>query len=148
MTDCDVTMTRVLDAPPSRVFAAWTDPIQAAQWWGPHGFTAPVCEMDVRPGGTFRIHMQGPDGAIYRSKGVYHQVEAPAKLVLTDGFDDEPKPTQDMLWTVRFDPEDGKTKLDIHVQCQSVEDRDTIVKMGWREGTSQMLDRLAAFLAR
>lgn len=43
-----LTLTRVFDAPPSFVFRAWTEPKHMAQWWGPHGFTNPVCEMDVR----------------------------------------------------------------------------------------------------
>ena len=54
---------RIFDAPPNLVFKAWTDPKQVAQWWGPKGFTNPVCEMDVRPGGALRIVMRAPDGA-------------------------------------------------------------------------------------
>jgi uncharacterized protein YndB with AHSA1/START domain len=44
-------ITRVFDAPRALVFKAWTDPKHVAQWWGPPGFTNPVCELDVRPGG-------------------------------------------------------------------------------------------------
>ena len=46
-----VALARVFDAPRELVFKAWTEPERMAQWWGPHGFTAPVCELDVRPGG-------------------------------------------------------------------------------------------------
>ena len=53
-------MTRVFDAPREVVFAAWTDPKQVAQWWGPTGFTTPVCELDVQPGGAILIHMRAP----------------------------------------------------------------------------------------
>jgi uncharacterized protein YndB with AHSA1/START domain len=116
------------------VFKAWTDPKHVAVWWGPKGFTNPVCELDVRPGGAWSIHMRGPDGAIYPSKGFYREVVAPERLILTDSFDQEPKPVQEMLWTVTFAEHDGETKLTIHVRCQSVADRDTIVRMGWSRG--------------
>jgi hypothetical protein len=53
---------RVLDAPPDRVFRAWTDPEGLARWWGPKGFTNPLCEVDARPGGAIRIHMRSPGG--------------------------------------------------------------------------------------
>jgi uncharacterized protein YndB with AHSA1/START domain len=46
-----ITMVRIFDAPRELVFRAWTDPEHLAQWWGPHGFTNPVCEVDLRPGG-------------------------------------------------------------------------------------------------
>jgi uncharacterized protein YndB with AHSA1/START domain len=47
----ELLITRVFDAPPEVVFQAWTDPKQMEQWWEPHRFTNPVCELDVRPGG-------------------------------------------------------------------------------------------------
>ena len=54
-TERELILTRVLDAPRELVFRMWTDPQHVAQWWGPMGFTNPVCEMDVRPGGELRI---------------------------------------------------------------------------------------------
>lgn len=144
-----VTMLRSFEASPRRVYAAWTEARHVAQWWGPHGFTVPLCEMDVRPGGAFRIHMRGPDGTVHRTKGQYHEVVEPDRLVLTDGFEDEPKPTGDMTWTVTFDPHGADaTDLRIHLRCQSIADRDTILRMGWRDGTAEMLDRLAAYLPK
>ena len=50
---------RVFNAPRTLVFKAWTDPKQLVQWWGPKDFTNPVCEVDVRSGGTMSIHMRG-----------------------------------------------------------------------------------------
>src|SRR5437868_2842338 len=73
----DFVITRVFDAPRSLVFKAWTDPQHMAQWWGPHGFTIPVCEMDVRPDGAYRIVMRGADGVDYPLKGVYHEIAEP-----------------------------------------------------------------------
>ncbi len=61
----------MFDAPRELVFKAWTDPKQVAQWWGPHGFSNPVCELGLRPGADIRIHMRGPDGTVYPMTGVY-----------------------------------------------------------------------------
>ena len=63
-----VTITRVIKARRERVFAAWTDPKQMAQWWGPDTFTNPVCELDVRPGGAYRTVMRSPTAPTTPSK--------------------------------------------------------------------------------
>ena len=55
-------VTRVFDAPRELVWKAWTDPKYVMQWWGPKGFTAPVCKMDFRVGGKFLCCMRAPDG--------------------------------------------------------------------------------------
>ena len=62
----DVSITRIIDAPRELVFRMWTDPAHMARWWGPHDFTNPVCELDVRVGGAIRIHMRGPNGTSIR----------------------------------------------------------------------------------
>jgi uncharacterized protein YndB with AHSA1/START domain len=59
----------------------WTDPHHVAQWWGPHGFTNPVCEMDVRPGGALRIVMRAPDGTDYPMTETFREIAAPERLV-------------------------------------------------------------------
>src|SRR5277367_3819372 len=58
-------ITREFAAPRKLVFQAWTDPKHLAQWWGPRGFTNPVCEWDVRPGGKIYDVMRGPNGTDY-----------------------------------------------------------------------------------
>src|SRR5260370_33691510 len=78
-----VVITRVLDAPRELVFRAWTDAKHLARWWGPKGFTNPVCEVDARPGGALRIVMRAPDGAEHPMTGVFREIMAPARLVFT-----------------------------------------------------------------
>ena len=56
----ELVITRVLDAPRSLVFKAWTEPEHFVRWWGPNGFTTPYCKMDVRPGGVFHYCMRSP----------------------------------------------------------------------------------------
>jgi uncharacterized protein YndB with AHSA1/START domain len=76
-------ITRVLDAPRDRVFAAWVDQRQAAQWWGPRGFITVSNEMDVRVGGEWRRCMRSPEGKEHCSRGVYREIVKPERLVFT-----------------------------------------------------------------
>ena len=66
--------TRVFDVPRALVSTAWTDPKHLAQWWGPDGFTNPVCKLDVRVGGKIRIDMRAADGVVHRMNGVFREI--------------------------------------------------------------------------
>src|SRR2546425_12602849 len=79
----EVVFTRTFNVPRELMFKVWTDPKHLAQWWGPHGFTNPVCETDLRPGGLIRIHMRGPDGVVHPMAGVYQEIVEPERLVFT-----------------------------------------------------------------
>src|ERR1700677_3316170 len=79
--DREIITTRFFNAPRELVWAAWTDPKHIAQWWGPNGFTTTIQEMDVRPGGDWRLIMHGPDGRDYKNHSVFVEVEKPSRLV-------------------------------------------------------------------
>jgi uncharacterized protein YndB with AHSA1/START domain len=81
LAQSELVLTRLYNAPRDLVFAAWTNPKHLAQWWGPYGFTNPVCEIDVRPGGAIRIHMRGPDGVVYPMTGTFEDITEPERLV-------------------------------------------------------------------
>jgi uncharacterized protein YndB with AHSA1/START domain len=162
--DHEFVITRTINAPRALVFKAWTDPKQMAQWWGPKGFTNPVCEMGVRPGGAHRIVMRGPDGTDYPIKGIYREIVKPERLVMTLDCSEHPEawhdmvkpnrkkgernPVGEMLQTVTFEDQGGKTKLTIRTRFISVAIRDAMVKMSMTEGWSQSLERLEALLAK
>ena len=80
-TEPNLIITRIFDAPRTLVWKTWTDPKHIAQWWGPHGFTNPLCEWDARTGGAILVHMRGPAGSafdmIMPMKGVFREVAAP-----------------------------------------------------------------------
>ena len=88
--DCEFCIARVIHAPRPLVFDAWTDPAHLARWWGPSGFTNPVCEMDVRPGGAHRIVMRSPEGVAYPIKGTFIEVVTPERLVMTLDLSEHP----------------------------------------------------------
>src|SRR3977135_1971969 len=86
--ELELTVTRVFDAPRDLVFRAWTDPEQAALWWGPQGFTTLSCEMDVRPGGAYRACMRSPEGTRHCRRGTYREIVPPARPVVTFGVEE------------------------------------------------------------
>ena len=87
--ECELVITRVVDAPRSLVFKAWTEPEHFVRWWGPNGFTTPFCKMDVRPGGVTHFCMRWPEGRDYWGRWVYREVVPPERIVFTDTFADE-----------------------------------------------------------
>jgi uncharacterized protein YndB with AHSA1/START domain len=140
---------RVFDASPSLVFKAWTDPKHVAQWWGPKGFTSPVCEMDARPGGAIRIVMRAPDGAEHPITGVFREVVEPKRLVFTTvAVDAACNPIIDGLTTVTFAEHGGNTKLTLRRRAVALNGVAASMLAGMQTGWTQSLDRLAEHLAR
>jgi len=145
----EVTITRVFDAPRALVFAAWTDAKHLAQWWGPQGFTNPVCTIDARVGGALRIHMRAPDGNIYPMKGEIREIVPPERLVFTNiALDADDNTIIDGFTTVTFAEENGKTRLTIHTRGSAMVDYAANYLKGMEIGWTQSIDKLQAYLAR
>lgn len=145
----EVTITRVFDAPRELVFKAWTEPERLRQWWGPHGFTNPVCEVDARVGGAWRIVMRSPDGREYPCGGVYRELVEPERLVFTNiAMDNEGNPVIDGLTTVLFAEQDGKTKLTLQTRGTAVVDYAAAYLKGMEAGWTQSLERLAGLVSK
>jgi len=144
----EVTITRVFDAPRSLVFRMWTDPKHMAQWWGPHHFTNPVCEIDARPGGAIRIHMRGPDGVVYPMTGAFREIVEPERLVFTAVAEDsDGNPLLESLTTVTFAEQGGKTKLTVHAQAIGIAPVAAQMLAGMEAGWTQSLERLEQLVA-
>ncbi len=145
----ELVLTRVFDAPRELVFKAWTDPKCVAQWWGPHGFSNPVCELDLRPGGAILIHMRGPDGTVYPMTGVYQEVVAPERLVFTSAaLDADGNPLFEVLNTVTFAEQSGKTKQTLWARVITRTAKAAPYLVGMEAGWTQSLERLAESLAK
>ena len=78
-----LTIKRRLNAPPAKVYGAWTEPEKIAGWFGPEGVETLRAELDVRVGGRFRIVMRAPDGEEHDVSGVYREVAPNQKLVFS-----------------------------------------------------------------
>jgi uncharacterized protein YndB with AHSA1/START domain len=148
-TERTVVITRTFDAPRELVFKAWTDAKHLAQWWGPKGFTNPICEVDARPGGALRIVMRAPDGAEHPMTGVFREVRAPARLVFTNvAVDRDGKPLLEGLTTVTFAEQGGKTKLTVESRAVGLVAYAARMLEGMEAGWTQSIDRLGDHVAR
>jgi uncharacterized protein YndB with AHSA1/START domain len=147
MASKEIVLTRTFDAPRELVWKAWTDPEQLAHWWGPKGFTNPVCEADARVGGAWHIVMRSPAGDDYPCGGVYREIVAPERLVFTNiALDKDGNPIIDGLTTVIFAEQNGKTKLTLQTRGTALVDYAVAYLAGMEAGWSQSLDRLHAYV--
>lgn len=143
---------RLFDAPRSLVWNVWTTPEHLAQWWGPKGWTLPVCEVDLRPGGVWLYCMRGPDGTESWGKATYREIVEPERLVYEDSFvDADGNPLDGMpelMVTVLFEEVDGKTKVISRTDFASAAALEQVLSMGMEEGLAETWDRLEAYLAQ
>ena len=147
-------ITRVFDAPRELVWKAWTDPKYVKQWWGPKGWTSPVCEIDFRVGGKYLCCMRGPDGYEGWNAGEYREIVPYEKIVSTMYFADskgnrinpadlgiEHEAIEDVPDVILFeDLGSGQTKLTFIGN----EPMQNAIESGQLEGWKETLDKIAA----
>ena len=143
--DTELVYSRIFDAPASLVFAAHTDPKHVPQWLlGPDGWSMPICEIDLRPGGKWRyVWRNNSDGAEFSMHGTYLEVEAPRRVVFTEQMDDNPGVTNN---TVTLDEVDGKTTMTGVIEYPSAEVRQIVLDTGMTGGMDTSYDRLDSLL--
>lgn len=149
ISDRELVLTRIIDAPCEKVFRAWTEPELLKQWFAPRPWTTPVAETDVRPGGGSLIVMRGPDGNEFPNRGVYLEVVKNQRLVITDAYTKAWDPSEKPFMTVilTFENEGGKTRYTALVRHWTVADREAHEKMGFHQGWGMCTDQLAAVVA-
>ena len=143
----DLVIARVFDAPRELVFKMWTDGKLVATWWGPKGFTNPVCQLDFKEGGAIRIVMQGPDGTFYPANGVFREIKEPERLVfITRKEDKEGNMEIEFENTINFLEEGEKTRILFKTVVLRTSPEGTEACKGMSLGWNQSLDRLAESL--
>jgi len=147
-SDREIAMTRVFDAPRQLVFDAHTKPDLVRQWLlGPPGWSMPVCEMDLRVGGTYRwVWRHDANGTEMGMGGVYREIVAPERLVTTERFDDAWYPGE-ALNTLVLIEQGGRTTLTQTMRYESRDARDAVIKSNMEQGVAASYDRLADLLA-
>jgi uncharacterized protein YndB with AHSA1/START domain len=150
-SDCEVQVTRSFNAPRALVFRAFTEPDLVKRWMlGPPGWSMPVCEMDVREGGSYRWRWRSDaDGSEFGFSGTFREVRPGEKLVHTEGYDPGDMgggyPGMAALVTVTFAEDAGITTVTSRIDFGSKEGRDAAVATGMTDGMEmsyQLLDRL------
>lgn len=153
----ELVLERVFDAPRELVFKAFSESERLKQWWGPRGWTLPVCNVDFRPGGVWHYCMKCTDknqGEFYGmeswGKAVYQEIIENEKIVYTDYFSDaegnEAEGMPPSQITVIFTEEEGRTKLVSRAVFDSTEALKTVLDMGMEQGISETWDRLDEYL--
>ena len=146
-SDREVRFTRLLDAPPERVWQAWTDPARIQHWWGPSGFRTTTKAFDLRVGGEWIHVMHGPDGTDYPNRTVYRKIVPPSLLEYENGWD-LPGAPLDFKAVVTFEPEGKKTRLTLHMAFyDAAAFKVAVERYGAIEGGVQHIARLAEYLA-
>ncbi|HKV08818.1 MAG TPA: SRPBCC family protein [Thermoanaerobaculia bacterium] len=141
-SDREIVTTRVFNVPRERLFRAWTDPEQLAQWWGPKGFTNTFQEFDLRLGGSWRFVMRGPNGVEHPNENVFVEIVEPERLVLH-----HLGPVHEFLATFLFEDLGGRTRLVWSMLFASAEEYEKM-KSFVPTANEQNLDRLEAVLAQ
>lgn len=144
----ELVMERVFDAPRELVWKVLTDPERVTNWWGPHGYTTTVVEMDVRRGGRWRWinHTTGGEDAPF--KGEYLEVVPPERYVRTEIFDVEPYNAAAAVETLTLEDLGGRTRLVSRSRFPSLEALEGALSMGMIGGALETYDRLAEEIAK
>lgn len=142
--DHEIVLTRVFDAPRHLVYDAFTKPELLKRWFGPHGWSLSVCDVDLRVGGGYRFVLQGPGGRSMGMSGIYRELAPPDRSVHTEKFDEYPG---EAVVTTTLTEQAGKTTLTAIVYHESPEIRDAVIKSGMEHGAAESYDRLAELLA-
>ena len=142
----EIRIERVFDAPRDRVFAVYTDPELIPEWWGPHGTTAIVDQMDVRRGGRWRFVFREDDGSELGFHGTYREVTPPERIVQT--FEWEGMPGHVSVETAVFEDLGDRTKVTTTSVFHTTEERDGMLGSGMEGGLNETYERLDAVLAK
>ena len=146
-SETQILITREFDAPPHLVFEAFTTPDHVKRWWAGERGKVTVAEIDLRVGGHWRFAMMTNEGFEIAFHGEYREIVANERLVSTEVFEGMPgeEPPGDELGTVNtatFTPIDGRTRLEVLVDCPTEELRDAILGSGMEGGMQESYDAL------
>ncbi len=150
--ESEFTIERVLNAPRELVYAAFTEAEHLAQWWGPQGWTMPVCDMDLRTGGRWHYCMRSPDGDM-ESWGIsiFQEIDPPEKIVQIDSFSDDSGQVNDSLpsmtiTTSFIDLGNSRTQIICTTVYATADDLKSVIEMGMLQGLTESWNRLVEHL--
>jgi uncharacterized protein YndB with AHSA1/START domain len=147
-TDEQILIAREFDAPRDLVWRAWTTPELVRRWWHAKRGEVTLVEIDLRVGGKWRYVMVADGGFEVGFHGEYREIVPNERLVSTEVFEGMPAQEnpdgdeQGTLNTATFTEVDGRTRLEVLVDCPSKEIRDMIIGSGMEGGMQEGMDRL------
>ena len=140
-------INRSLLSTASATWKLWTEPRYVSEWWGPHHFTIPLCELDVTVGGKLLIHMKAPDGTIYPMGGVYKELIVGERIVFVgEALDKNGNALFEQLTTILFEKSGAQTNLQVMISYSNVKPEGAPYLAGAEIGWNQMLDKLEQYI--
>ena len=136
-------LSRLVEAPPHRVFDAMTDPEQVTQWWGPKGFTCPEVTLDVRVGGSYRIAMQPPEGELFHLAGEYLDVQPPSRLAYTFRWEPPDPDDRETVARLALRACNGATEVALTQGPFATDARRELHEAGWTDTFTRLASHLA-----
>ena len=140
-------MRRLFAAPADRLFAAWTNPEQLSQWWGPPGSSVHSVEVDLREGGRYRIGIKQPNDQIYFVYGIYTEIKRPEKLAFTWRWEQPEMDFGDSLVDIRFEAQASSNDVSTAVTLTHSQLPDENIRTAHREGWEGILQNLSGYLS-
>jgi uncharacterized protein YndB with AHSA1/START domain len=145
-SDQEIRLTRLFNAPRRLVFDAMTKPEHVSQWWGRlgEGYSVPICEIDLRPGGLWRWVNRHPKGEV-AFRGEYLEITSPSRIKFTEIFEQFPETVS--VVTTELTEEGSNTRLTTSVRYPSQQVRDMVMASGMARGAGISYDRLEDLVA-
>jgi uncharacterized protein YndB with AHSA1/START domain len=134
-------LKRVFAASPPRLFGLLTEPEELARWWGPHGFTVPEIQSDLRVGGAYRMTMQPPEGDAFHLHGEFREVDPPNAVAYTFVWDPPDPDDRETEVRLSLTEVEGSTELRFHQGVFATEERLALHRGGWSD-SFEKLERL------
>lgn len=142
----ELVLNRLLDTTPARIWRAWTEPELMKEWFCPAPWKVTEAKLDLRPGGASYVLMQGPEGQEFPNYGQYLEVVKEKKIVFTDAYLGDWKPSEKPFFTaiVTMENEGGKTRYIARALHWTDADCEQHKQMGFHEGWGKAADQLEA----
>ena len=133
-------LKRVFDASRERIFGLLTEPAELARWWGPHGFTTPEIELDLRAGGRYRFTMQPPEGDVFHLSGEFLEVDHPSRLAYTFRWDEPHPDDRETIVRLSLAAVGETTEVSLSQGVFWTEERLTLHRSGWTDSFEKLQD--------
>jgi len=128
----------VVDSPRERIFSALTERTELASWWGPHGYTMPEIDLDLRVGGGYRFTMQPPDGDRFHLAGEFLEIERPRRLVYTFRYEEPDPDDRQTVVTLLLEKAGHATEVSLSQGEFATEGRQELHRSGWTDSFEKL----------
>ncbi len=141
--DDQIKVVREFDATAELVYRAVTEPELVKRWWGAKRGAMTVCEIDLRVGGAWRYVMDASNGQEVGFHGEFREIVPNERIVQTEAYEGIPDPDASAnVNTMTLTEADGRTTMEVLIQCVNKESRDMQIESGMEEGMQESYDAM------